>query len=101
MRQVQLCPARIDERKGKINYETEKKFPDHDSGGQLCERAGARGSNQPETDWGMRDYFGGVGAAESLGFSVSDAALIIKDILLHYPGIALIAAKGIGDHLVV
>ena len=27
---------------------------------------------------GMRDYFGGVGAAESLGFSVSDAALIIK-----------------------
>lgn len=35
MRQVQLCPARIDERKGKINYETEKKFPDHASGGQL------------------------------------------------------------------
>ena len=29
-------------------------------------------------DWGMRDYFGGVGAAESLGFSVSDAALINK-----------------------
>lgn len=51
------------------------------------------GTNQPETDWGMRDYFGGVGAAESLGFSVSDAALIIKDILLHYPCVSFIASK--------
>lgn len=56
------------------------------------------GSNQPETDWGMRDYFGGVGAAESLGFSVSDAALIIKDILLHYPCVSFIASKKILDN---
>ena len=44
----------------------------------------------------MRDYFGGVGAAESLGFSVSDAALIIKDILLHYPCVSFIASKNPG-----
>ena len=46
----------------------------------------------------MRDYFGGVGAAESLGFSVSDAALIIKDILLHYPCVSFIASKKILDN---
>ena len=40
----------------------------------------------------MRDYFGGVGAAESLEFSVSDAALIIKDILLHDAPNAFVAA---------
>ncbi len=34
-------------------------------------------------------------------FTMYHIAFIIKDILLHYPGIALIAAKGISDHLVV
>ena len=50
MRQVQLCPARIDERKGKINYETEKKFPDHASGGQLPPHALSGCGQQAEPD---------------------------------------------------